>query len=60
MAIPSFLDKAVGRATHIPRQLGILPDRANDISGVKSILTGKKEKKRKTLLSKSSRGSSLT
>jgi len=60
MGLPIF-DKAVGRLTHIPRQLNILPERAKTIDGVSSIITGKKEKKKSILTEqKKSMGSTLT
>ena len=66
MGMPSFLDNAIGRATHVPRQLNILPAHAKHAEGIGSIATGNKKEARRsksrTLLSpkKESPGSSLT
>ena len=57
------LNKGIGRATHIPRQLNILPERAKTVEGVASVATGKKKKKetaKRSLVNQPAVGSSLT
>ena len=41
-----LLNSSVGRATSIPRSVGILPDDEDDVEGVKAFVTGKKKEKK--------------
>jgi len=42
-----LLDSSVGRATSLPRKIGVLPEDADSLKGIEARLRGKKKKELK-------------
>ncbi len=55
-----FLNQSFGRATSLPRRIGILPEETRTPQGTIDLVRGKKKKRRSILTQTGSRGSSLS